>query len=163
MVGTELKSKGGIAAVASGYYTAGIMSRQKIKYYPSHCDGQLSAKIKFYLKTIMAIILKIYRYKIVHVHMASKWSFRRLFIVLVIAKFFKKKRIIHLHGAAFNIYYNNASYVESFLIRYVFSDADRIIVLSEEWEKKIEHFCNKDKIVIIPNSVTLKHEKEYHK
>lgn len=40
IIGTEFKSKGGIAAVVSGYDNAGTISRQKIDDYLSHCDGK---------------------------------------------------------------------------------------------------------------------------
>jgi glycosyltransferase involved in cell wall biosynthesis len=162
MIGTELNSKGGIAAVVKGYFLSNIMTNQKIDYYPSHCDGKRLTKFIFYLKNLMIILLRIYKYKIVHVHMASKWSFRRLFGVITIAKLFNKKRIIHLHGAMFNIYYKKASSFEKFLIRYTFSDADCIIVLSNEWKQKLEPFCINEKIVIIPNTAALMQEKKYN-
>jgi glycosyltransferase involved in cell wall biosynthesis len=162
MVGTKINSKGGIAAVVRGYSEASIMKRQKIDYYPSHCDGRTLTKLCFYLKNLAIIMLNLYRYKIVHVHMASKWSFRRLSLVLIIAKIFKKKTIVHLHGAMFNIYFYRAKDLEKLFIRYIFSNADRIIVLSEEWRKKIAQMCINEKIVVIPNSVSLKCNKRHN-
>ena len=79
------------------------------------------------------------------------------------SKIFQKKKVIHIHGAMFHIFYKEAIFFEKFLIRYTLSQADSIIVLSEEWKKRIETFCDKKKIVIISNSVSLKREKNFKK
>jgi hypothetical protein len=60
MIGTEINGKGGIASVLSGYYNSGIMKRQNIDYYQSHCDGERIKKLLFYIKNLLKIILKIY-------------------------------------------------------------------------------------------------------
>ena len=95
MVGTDLKTKGGISSVVQGYFDAGIMGRLGIHYYPTHRDGSRSDKVFFYMRGLFKIIINMPKYDIVHVHTASWWSFRRLFLVIFLAKILHKKIVIH--------------------------------------------------------------------
>ena len=88
MVGTALGNKGGIESVVRGYFNAGITDRLCIHYYPTHCDGMRVEKILFYFKGFIRILTNMRRYRIVHVHTASMWSFRRLFPVILLGKMF---------------------------------------------------------------------------
>lgn len=67
--------------------------------------------------------------KIVHIHTASKVSFLRSTMFLKVAKFFKKKVVMHIHGGGFKDYYNkHERFVKKNLRK-----CDKIITLSEEW------------------------------
>ena len=160
MVGTALGNKGGIESVVRGYFDAGITNRLRIHYYPTHCDGMRVEKILFYVKRLVKIITNMRQYRIVHVHTASIWSFRRLFPVILFAKMLHKKTVIHLHGAKFDIYYSQATNLEKFIIAYGFYITDKVVVLSREWLQKITTFCDSSKITIIPNSVPVNQLKE---
>jgi len=153
MVGTDLKTKGGISSVVQGYCDAGIMERLGIHYYPTHRDGSRSDKVFFYMRGLFKIIINMPKYDIVHIHTASWWSYRRLFFVILLAKILHKKIVIHIHGAKFDVYYNKAFSIEKAIIRYGFSLPDKAVVLSSEWLKKIMILCNSTKISIIPNTV----------
>ena len=61
--------------------------------------------------------------------------------------------MIHLHGGKFDIYYNKALSIEKSIIRYGFTLADKVVVLSSEWLRKIVIFCDSTKISIISNRV----------
>ena len=153
MVGTDLSTKGGISSVVRGYFDAGIMDRLGIQYYSTHCDGSKLYKVIFYMRGLFKIIVNMPKYDIVHIHTASWWSFRRLFPVILLAKKLSKKIVIHLHGAMFDVYYNKALSIEKSIIRYGFTLADKVVVLSSEWLRKIVIFCDSTKISIISNRV----------
>lgn len=159
MVGTDLNTKGGISSVVQGYFDAGIMGRLGIHYYPTHRDGSRSDKVFFYMRGLLKIIINMPKYDIVHVHTASWWSYRRLFFVILLAKILHKKIVIHLHGGKFDIYYGQAFFIEKVIIRYGFSLADRVVVLSSEWLKKIAAVCDLRKVLVIPNSVQIPFQK----
>ena len=160
MVGTNLHSKGGVSSVIQGYFDAGIMERLGIQYYPTHCDGSRSHKVIFYMRGLFKIIINMPKCNIVHVHTSSRWSFRRLFLIILFAKILSKKVVIHLHGGKFDIYYSQVFFVERITIRYGFFLADKVIVLSNEWLKKIRVFCDSKKVSIIPNSVLILGQRE---
>lgn len=153
MVGTALGNKGGIESVVRGYFDAGITDRLRIHYYATHCDGMRVEKILFYVKRLVNILTNMRQYRIVHVHTSSGWSFRRLFLVICLAKMLHKKIIIHLHSGEFDVYYSQATNLEKFIIVCGFYIADKVAVLSGEGLRKITTFCDSSKITIIPNSV----------
>lgn len=67
--------------------------------------------------------------RIVHIHSASGVSFLRSTLFLKIAKMFKKKVVMHIHGGGFADYYkNHSNFVTKNLKR-----CDRIITLSQNW------------------------------
>jgi glycosyltransferase involved in cell wall biosynthesis len=160
MVGTALGNKGGIESVVRGYFDVGITERLCIHYYPTHCDGMRVEKILFYVKGFVKILTIMRQYRIVHVHTASWWSFRRLFPVILLAKILHKKIVIHLHGAKFDVYYSQATNLEKSIIAYGFYIADEVAVLSRQWLRKITTFCDSSKITIIPNNIPVNPLKE---
>lgn len=155
MIGTDMGGKGGIASVVGGYFASGIADRLSIHYYPTHRAQSKCGKVFFYWLQLLKIITNMRKYGIVHVHMASKWSYRRKVLPLLFAKMLRKRRVIHLHGGAFDLNYRKSKSTERALIRYTFSIADRVLVLSNKWAKSTSLFCDKTKIVIMPNCVPL--------
>ncbi len=155
MIGTSPKARGGISSVIRSYKQSGIMERLNISYYATHCDGTCINKVIFYFKAVLRILKDVKEFQIIHIHTASWWSFRRLFPIILFGKCIDKKVIIHLHGAKFDVYFRDAMRVEQAFLKWVFKQADVVIVLSEEWRKKVSAFCSKRKIRVVPNGVIL--------
>jgi len=156
MVGTALNTKGGISSVIREYCESGIMERLGICYYPTHCDGSKLQKIFFYIQGLTKIIIDVPKYHIIHIHTASWWSYRRLFIIILLGKIFTRKVIIHLHGAMFHIYYQKANIFEKKIIEFGFNLADKIIVLSDWWREQISKITSLDKIIVVKNAVYIR-------
>jgi glycosyltransferase involved in cell wall biosynthesis len=92
------------------------------------------------------------RFDAVHLHVASKGSFYRKFIFFLIAKFFGKKVIFHLHGGGFFDFFDRGSWLTRHLIRFFEKHVTVIIVVSTDQRSKIlERFPLSDKIKIIFN------------
>lgn len=88
--------------------------------------------------------------KIVHIHTASYNSFRRSVVFLKLGKFFKKKIILHIHGAKFHIYYDTYKvFVENNLRL-----ADVVIALSESWKSFFKSKMALNNVVVVPNIVS---------
>jgi glycosyltransferase involved in cell wall biosynthesis len=155
MVGPHIESRGGISSVINGYIESGLFEELGINYFSTYKDGTKSIKIKFYLLSLLKIILALYKSKILHVHTASKWSFRRLSIVLSAGIFLRKKIIVHLHGGGFEKYYKNSSKFEKFLIYKIFNNADKIIVLSNNLVPKIAKLFDTKRIIVLPNTISI--------
>lgn len=155
MLGPNPHGKGGISTVVRGYFDAGFMEKFGIDYFQTHRQGTKLSKLTFYVNTLFRIAARLPRYKILHVHSASNWSFRRFMPIVAMAKALRKKAIVHIHGGEFDLYYNRSSCAEKALIRSIFSLADRIVVLSEGWKKRLAPFCDVNKTTVIPNSVGL--------
>ena len=79
---------------------------------------------------------------IIHVHTLS-WKHRAA--MAFISKVRRKKTVMSFHS--FRDEYEDMSFVEAALVRYVFKNADVIIAVSESVGKKLEDWgCSKDKI-----------------
>ena len=155
MIGTKIDGKGGISSVIRDYRDFGILEKLNIEYFESHSGGTKIHKLLFYIFQMIKIVKNINRFSIVHLHTASYWSFKRKCLLVLISKVFKKKVVIHLHGAKFVDYYNKSMPIEKILIKKVFGLSDRIVCLSPQWYQDLSDFCPKEKISIIPNCVPI--------
>lgn len=136
-----------------GYFSAGIIDRLGIRYFPLHHEGNYLHKLFLYIGRVFQVFVCAPFFGIVHIHTASWWSFRKLFPIMLWSKIFARKIVIHIHGAMFDVYFRDSGTFEKNLIRWAFSMADRVVVLSSDWSKKVSSFCNPSKILIITNSV----------
>ena len=146
MVGPDLLARGGISNVIQGYFDSGIMENNGIDYFPTYQQGKKITKIIFYLNSLPLIFKNLKKYKILHVHTASKWSFRRLSLILILGKMFKKKAVVHIHGGGFESYYHKSSNVEKCIIKSVLNISDRIVVLTKSYKDFFSTILNTSKI-----------------
>lgn len=159
MVGPNRRGKGGIASVVNQYYNAGLDKKVKIHYISTAVDGPLFLKYLEMGKGLLLFLFQLPFSQIVHIHMASRGSYERKKIFVWIAKKFQKKVVLHIHGAEFHIFYGVESDDQKKTeIRRVFSMADTIIVLSEEWKEYFQNWVSASKLKILHNSVRLPNE-----
>lgn len=107
------------------------------------------------IKAIQAFLLMCYELladkgiKIVHIHTASYNSFKRSAWFVLLARKFKKKIILHIHGGGFKEYYTTQpKWVSSIL-----NQCDTIITLSDSWKQYFESITNGPIIYIVKNIV----------
>lgn len=86
--------------------------------------------------------------RIVHIHTASNNSFKRSALFISLAKYFKRKVVIHIHGGGFKEYYEkNTSFVHKNLLK-----CDTIIALTEYWKEFFEGL-GFENVIVVPNIV----------
>lgn len=152
------KPKGGIAVVLNSY------SRiyQKFNIIVNSNGKNTVANAVQLLYSLIATTLKLLlckRIKIVHIHTASYNSFKRSALFISLAKFFKRKVVIHIHGGGFKEYYEkNTSFVHNNLLK-----CDTIIALTEYWKEFFEGL-GFENVIVVPNIVDspIIQEKKYH-
>lgn len=141
------KPKGGIAVVLNSY------SRiyQKFNIIVNSNGKNAVANLVQLLFSLIATTLKLLLckgIKIVHIHTASNNSFRRSAMFISLAKFFKRKVVIHIHGGGFKEYYEkNTSFVHKNLLK-----CDTIIALTEYWKEFFEGL-GFENVIVVPNIV----------
>lgn len=155
MLGTHIDTMGGISSVVRNYFEHGMMDHLGIKYVATHRDGKKYEKIMFLLKQLPVILVNLLRSKIVHLHASQGWSYRRLFMFLVIARLFRKKVILHIHGSRFDKYFHDAGPIEKYIIYYGLEKADIVIALSEEWRKILCDINPRGNYQVIRNAVNI--------
>lgn len=155
MLGTDISTKGGISSVIKDCLDYGIFNRLGINYNATHKDGSKISKLLFFVTQFPIILCKMPFSKIVHFQSSRGWSYRRLFILFLIAKVYRKKTIWHIHSGNFDTYYNNSCLFEKNIINFGFNHADIIIVLSEYWKEKLQAIAPNTLIEVIPNGVNV--------
>lgn len=139
-VATDIDGNGGVATVLSGYRDSAFFKTTNTHLISSHKVGgfrKFSLLLNFLMAIAQLIILFLkYQVGIVHVHMASRGSYSRKAFLVRLCKLFGAKVIIHLHGGGFQVFYNNeSSSKKQSHIRSTFNLADKVIVLSTQWQQ----------------------------
>lgn len=156
MIGAARNMKGGISTVINSYYETGLDELVDLEYVETLVEGNNLKKIIFGLKAVIKYLFIIKNYDIIHIHMASRGSFFRKSIFVLIAKIFKKKIILHIHGAEFMVFYKNEciKIIKKYVI-FIFNIADKIIALSDQWKSNLTEIVDNNKIVVIRNSILI--------
>lgn len=157
MVGPGRNVMGGISTVVNSYYDLKLDEIVELRYIASMEDGN---KLKKLMVAIMAYIQfhkYVRQFDVVHIHMAAQASFVRKSLFVRAAKYARKKVIIHQHSADFDVFFHEKSDSRKQReIKKVFSLADRVIVLSEEWAEFFgEYICDPEKITVLHNGVII--------
>lgn len=159
MLGPDRNSKGGIASVVNQYFDAGLQNQVELTYISTACDGNNINKYAQFCSGIIKFFKIINNVDIVHIHMASRGSYRRKRQFVVWAKQKKKKVIIHLHGGEFKIFYDEEADVKlKSDICKILNLGDKVIVLSNEWKEFIDTIVEPEKVVVVHNAVALNHK-----
>lgn len=158
-VATAIDGNGGIATVLSGYRDSVFFKDTNTHLISSHkagSFGKLSLLINFSMAIFQLIILFAkYHVGIVHVHMASRGSYSRKAIIVRLSQLLGAKIIIHLHGGGFQLFYNEeCSIKKQAHIRATFKLADKVIVLSTQWQQWMNTIVHTpSKICVVYNAV----------
>lgn len=150
IVATSRKTRGGITSVIRAHEQGRHWDSFKCKWIETHRDGKRIRKVLYLICAFLKYIYYLPFYNIVHIHLALGNSGKRKLPFIKLAKFFKKKVIIHFHPATENILFNP----ENNKLGYeIFSRADLILVLSPQWEKWINEAypCNNYKMKVLYN------------
>ena len=153
MIVQDRNVKGGIAAVTGGYYGSRLEQDADITYVESYCDG---SKFKKLMKALSAyhefrMVLKNNRPDLVHVHSSFGPSFFRKYPIIHMAARRRIPVVNHIHGSALDELYTNAPSWKKKMVKKSYNECAKLIVLSEEWKKKISVIVPADKIEVVPN------------
>ena len=166
MVGVDEQTKGGMWTVAENYLRSeSFVSRVNLKYIPTSITGTIPRRLLFTGKALLLIFKELfsYQYDIVHVHMAERGSVYRKNLVMCIAKVFRCKIVLHLHGAEFESWYNALSSVKRKHVCKILNKADKVIILGNYWEVFIRSLVKTEgKVCVVHNAVLVPDENRYN-
>lgn len=156
MIGTSLATKGGVSSVVQSYKSAGFFEQQNIEYIASHIDGsfpeKLAVALKAYAKFIKLVFLR--NISLVHIHGASRASFYRKAVFIILAKIFCIKTIFHLHGAEFRQFFEDeSSMLQRKFISRLLLMCDAVIVLSTQWRQWMANVVPVGRIHVVHNTL----------
>lgn len=158
MIGTDMNSCGGMSSVIKLYKESGLLGDNVI-YLSSYKDGSIIFKIGFFavfLVKYLFLLLTDKNIKLVHIHIATKGSFFRKSIALIIAKAFGKKVLLHEHAAEFSIFYDKVPLLIKRYITKIFDSCDAVIALSSQCRAEISEKTANRNIQVLYNPTVVK-------
>ena len=157
MIGAGRDVKGGITTIVNSYFNAGLDKAVDLTYLATMHDGSKLRKLYIAAAAYIKFCLIVKRYDIIHIHMASDQSFTRKSLFVKRARKSGKKIIIHQHGGNFDDFFlHKSNERKQEKIKKVFSLADKVIVLSEEWRDFFgQYVCDESKIMLLHNGVVI--------
>ena len=162
MVGTTPEGRGGVASVVSVLRRHGLFEREDVRYIATHRTGPRLARAAGALGGMWRVLLACLRAclggqpAVVHAHVASRGSFLRKSLVLLVARMSGCKTIFHLHGAEFREFSTQeAGRLLRRWIRHTLERSSVVIALSESWAQFVRAFAPGAKVAVVPNAVPL--------
>lgn len=151
--------------VSSYLQDLSFCSKYSLVYVPTSITGRLISRLLFtfcsYIRILKELLPK--RTNIVHVHMSEKGSVFRKGIVIFLAKIFRSKTIIHLHGAIFEVWYKSSKPYIQAMVRRIMNSSDLIIILGKYWSDFISSLVTTpEKIHILYNAIRTSTENRYN-
>lgn len=144
-----LPPRGGIAQVV---YTYDKQVFEKCKSLRIKGGKNIWVSRLFIIVAMIKLVIKLLfdrNVKIVHIHTASYNRFYFNTFFMRIAKFFKKKVIMHIHGGAFAEYYNtNPKWIKAMLQK-----CDVIVALTSYWEKFFKEKVGCNNVITVNNII----------
>ncbi|MBO5209431.1 MAG: glycosyltransferase family 4 protein [Lachnospiraceae bacterium] len=145
--------KGGIASVVNGYRGSDMEKQHQISYVESYCDGSKWQKLFKALSGYLAFIGQLLRNRpdLIHIHSSFGPSFYRKIPFIYLGRWAGIPVVNHIHGAEFDVFYEQASEKKKKRIAKVYGKCNRLVVLSAEWKEAISQIVPADKIDIVEN------------
>ena len=139
VVATSRKTRGGITSVIKAHETGEQWKKYHCKWIETHRDGNSIRKLWYLFISLIEYIFLLPFYDIVHIHIATTQSAKRKQLFFYLAKWMKKKVIFHFYPSNEKFLFEPDS--KKFYSR-LFSQADLILVLSEQWKRWIKEALN---------------------
>jgi len=157
MVGTDLRSIGGISTVVRGYIDAGLFDRIDCAYVATHRSGSNWRKLFVALTGWMRVLVKLHTLDapLVHIQLSSRASFWRKAVVCLLARLARRPYLLHVHGSEFADFYRECSPARRRIVRAVLARATLVLALSEAWRATLQEISPRARIEVLMNAVPL--------
>jgi glycosyltransferase involved in cell wall biosynthesis len=143
--------KGGIGAVLETYRSE-MNGFRLISTYPSAANVNMPLYFFKQLINIFKLLITDEEIKILHIHCASRGSFMRKSLVVLLGNALGKKTIMHVHGGLFHRFYQSSAFM-TFYVRYILRSCDRVICLTTEWRRTFSQELNLSNLSVLLNPV----------
>lgn len=135
VVATSRKTRGGITSVVKAHEQGRQWKKFHCRWIETHRDGNAVRKLWYLITGLLEYVCLLPFYDVVHLHVATTQSSRRKSLFFYPAKWLGKKTIFHFHPSNEKFLYEEKNRK---LYTRLFSQADRVLVLSEQWRRWIE-------------------------
>jgi len=157
-IGEDLAtSKGGIVTVMRQLLEDQELNKE-IKYKTIFTTGDnYSAfrKVTSWTKAYLLFIFYLPFYRIIHIHHAANLNFWLTTVFVHLARLFRRKIILHNHGADFRQFYERMPSPLQKYLRYTFSVVSRNLVLSKSWLSWYKSIAPGARWQLLPNAIEI--------
>lgn len=154
MIGPDRSVHGGISGVVNNYFDAGLDRMIDLCYIGTMIEGSKWIKLLQAVKSYICFLIKMPKYDIVHVNMASDSSYYRKSVFIRTAKACHKKVVIHQHGGNFPEFYEkDLSDRGRKRVKKVLSMGDVFLVLGIAWKDFFGAIIGGNRITVLPNAI----------
>lgn len=162
MVGNDHSVKGGISSVINQLLQYKWRDNDvEMIFIPTYKGSNIYSNILFFSRAYFRVIrqMLLNRPDYIHIHMSYKGSFYRASFIQKLCKIFHTKCLVHLHGSEFQVWYQSLSKYKKRKVRKFLKDCFVLVVLGNEWEKKIKDIEPLTKIKVINNTIEIPEKK----
>jgi glycosyltransferase involved in cell wall biosynthesis len=157
MVGTDLRSIGGISTVVRGYIDAGLFDRIDCTYVATHRYGSNWRKLFVALAGWTRVALRLHTLDapLVHIQLSSRASFWRKAMVCLLARLARRPYLLHVHGSEFADFYEECRPAARRIVSAALARATLVLALSETWRSTLQKISPQARIEVLMNAVPL--------
>lgn len=147
MLATSRQTKGGITSVLKAYEQCAFWKTYQVRWIETHIDHGLLPKALYFLKALLQFVFHIRHYDLIHIHIGEQPSITRKYIFLKIAKWCKKKTIVHVHTGTQIL--SDRELREG--LQLMLKKTDAVIVLSSNIQKKVKDLFSLKEVYVVSN------------
>lgn len=149
VVATSRKTRGGITSVIKAHEQGEQWRRYNCRWIETHIDKNAFIKVGMQMIALLKYMFYLPWSDIVHLHLSGVTSSKRKKMFMSLALLFHKKIIVHFHAFSTNSTINGKY---SNLYKYLFTNADAVVVLSNYWRNAVNEKYNLEgKVKVIYN------------
>lgn len=162
VIATSRQTRGGITSVVKAHETGNHWAKYECRWIETHRDKNILFKAFYFLRGFCQYLFFLPSYDIVHLHISEPPGTIRKSLFLLCARIMRKKIIVHFHS------FSPETTLKShfrMIYKFVFDNADVILVLSEYWKRMVnEEFSYANKVKVIYNPcIAFISDKQYEK
>ncbi|MFQ5489384.1 MAG: glycosyltransferase family 4 protein [Phycisphaerae bacterium] len=92
-------------------------------------------------------------FDVVHIHTCSGFTFYRNLADAALSALSGSAVVLHIHGGRFERFCIQAGFLGRWIIRMGLTRADRVVVLSPSWARRLSRFAPRARFEVVPNAV----------
>ncbi len=156
MLGTDMRSPGGMTAVARAYLAGGLFDQWPLRYLATYHKSGAANKLGTAGLALLRFLgwLLTGRVAAVHAHVAARGSFWRKSVFLLLGRMASVPTFFHLHDGSFPAWYAARRPCVQAVVRWVLRRMDRVLVLTEGWRAQIVAIEPQARILVLGNPVS---------
>jgi glycosyltransferase involved in cell wall biosynthesis len=160
-VGPDIQGRGGIPAVLADLFSSPLADRHRLEFIPTYGSatyGQIDRRRR--AATFARGLLRLVAWslgpgpRLVHVHTATRGSWYRKAVCVVVVRALRRPVILHVHAGAGDIaaFCERLGPVRRRLFAMAFGTADRVLSVSAASAREIERALGTTGIVVLPTA-----------